>query len=302
MNMGNWRRANIVGSVDEAEVDALREAIMYDRKTFEGFGPLCNGGVCGLPVWAQPTFNATGNLAERNYDGESVLEHLVELAKVAPSLQCFVHIGGDHESDTCTETVVFADQRGRVIDPQISELGMMSEVQMHENFEVQIRRFRRSSAVTGALHALGTMSTKMTFGQAIVSMKRGFPVCREGWNGSIGVHMPREGDALDLPFIMMYTAQGKYIPWAASHADVLAEDWMVAEEQADTSRKIPLTITSPEHKRLAVAACSLIGAIYGAFVGDLPDALNVLAEVIKKEGDGTLMCELREALREESRI
>jgi len=31
------------------------------------------------------------------------------------------------------------------------------------------------------------------------------------------------------PYIMMWTANGDFVPWLASQSDVLAEDWEVAE-------------------------------------------------------------------------
>ena len=79
------------------------------------------------------------------------------------------------------------------------------------------------------------------FGEAIKYLKRGFRVCRQGWNGK-GMYLAHVNsyqykvdgevhkDSLLLsPWIGMKTADGKFVPWLASQTDVLAEDWMFAE-------------------------------------------------------------------------
>lgn len=95
----------------------------------------------------------------------------------------------------------------------------------------------------------------MDFGQAIVFLKNGKKVAREGWNGKgmwivlmpslylpphstqdagakvndrtakhIGVDMPLDSQ----PYIAMWTANKQWQPgWLASQADILAEDWIV---------------------------------------------------------------------------
>lgn len=82
----------------------------------------------------------------------------------------------------------------------------------------------------------------MNFGEAIEALKKGNNVQREGWNGK-GMHIYLEnhfnclvgkGGGLEhtrkyLPVICMYTAQQTHQPgWNASTADVLAEDWQIA--------------------------------------------------------------------------
>lgn len=83
----------------------------------------------------------------------------------------------------------------------------------------------------------------MNFGQAIELMKHGHRVFREGWNGRgmflflvpgsrfkvnrpplLGIYP--EGEEIDYhAHIDMKTAQGYVVPWCASQADILAEDW-----------------------------------------------------------------------------
>lgn len=84
----------------------------------------------------------------------------------------------------------------------------------------------------------------MTFGKAIELLKRGKRVAREGWNGK-GMFLflvagstftvNREpllsimGEGTQVQYhahIDMKTAQGYVVPWLASQADMLAEDWI----------------------------------------------------------------------------
>lgn len=78
----------------------------------------------------------------------------------------------------------------------------------------------------------------MTFniGTAVRSMRDGVKVRRRGWNGK-GMHIALAIDGVacaevgsyDLvPFVFMRTAQGTFVPWLCSQADLLAEDWEVA--------------------------------------------------------------------------
>jgi len=83
----------------------------------------------------------------------------------------------------------------------------------------------------------------MNFGQAIEALKDNQHVQRSGWNGK-GMHIYlEEGRHLPIavgveknttrhydPVICMYTAQGTHqAGWLASQADILAEDWQVAQ-------------------------------------------------------------------------
>jgi hypothetical protein len=71
----------------------------------------------------------------------------------------------------------------------------------------------------------------MDFGEAIRSLKNGQRVTRPGWNGKgmwLALQAPDANSKMTLPYIYMYTADGKLVPWLASQTDVLAEDWMLA--------------------------------------------------------------------------
>lgn len=85
------------------------------------------------------------------------------------------------------------------------------------------------------------------FGFALELLKTGEKIARDGWNGKgmyvflIGtdVSVPGTGgwtytngvnDNFPLcPFIAMKTAEDKVIPWLASQADMLAEDWQAVK-------------------------------------------------------------------------
>lgn len=86
----------------------------------------------------------------------------------------------------------------------------------------------------------------MDFSQALTQLKAGERVAREGWNGKgmflflvpgsrftvnrpplLGIYP--EGTVVDYhAHIDMKTAQGYVVPWLASQADLLADDWTVA--------------------------------------------------------------------------
>jgi len=83
----------------------------------------------------------------------------------------------------------------------------------------------------------------MNFGLAVEAMKKGFKVCRSGWNGkgmflflvpgsTFKVNRPPllgiydEGTEINYhAHIDMKTATGEIVPWLASQSDVLADDW-----------------------------------------------------------------------------
>lgn len=70
----------------------------------------------------------------------------------------------------------------------------------------------------------------MNFGKAIEEMKAGKKVCRKGWNGKgmwLAIQNPDENSKMTCPYIYMKTAQDDLIPWLASQADMLADDWEV---------------------------------------------------------------------------
>lgn len=100
--------------------------------------------------------------------------------------------------------------------------------------------------------ALVTAVSNMNFGDALVNLKNGRKVCREGWNGKgmflfynpsssvkitegrpLAASFPVGTECNMLPYIMMKTAgEGlNFVPWLASQTDVLGEDWQVLTEE-----------------------------------------------------------------------
>lgn len=90
--------------------------------------------------------------------------------------------------------------------------------------------------------------SKMDFGGAVVALKAGKRVAREGWNGkgmflflvpgsTFSVNRPPllgiypEGTVINYQsHIDMKTAQDTVVPWLASQSDVLAEDWVMVND------------------------------------------------------------------------
>ncbi len=82
----------------------------------------------------------------------------------------------------------------------------------------------------------------MDFGQALMLLKAGKKVAREGWDGKglcLELQRPDLNSKMTLPYIYMQypslpaslTAPGDHInarvPWLASQTDMLAEDWVL---------------------------------------------------------------------------
>lgn len=77
----------------------------------------------------------------------------------------------------------------------------------------------------------------MDFSDALKHVKEGRRVQRSKWNGK-GMYLemvdngrfqrPYKSYEVE-PFVVMFTAQGTWVPWTCSQADLLAEDWEVVE-------------------------------------------------------------------------
>lgn len=85
------------------------------------------------------------------------------------------------------------------------------------------------------------------FGWALREARDGQAIAREGWNGKNMYVVLQEAypDGIPInsntaratgiaegtvcrfrPYLMMYTAQGDFVPWVASQTDLLADDWV----------------------------------------------------------------------------
>jgi hypothetical protein len=85
----------------------------------------------------------------------------------------------------------------------------------------------------------------MNFSDALINVKEGKKISREGWNGKgmflflvpgstfivnraplLGIY-PEGTQVTYCPHIDMKTADDKVVPWLASQTDILADDWGV---------------------------------------------------------------------------
>lgn len=71
-----------------------------------------------------------------------------------------------------------------------------------------------------------------SFGTALLYLRDGKRVAREGWNGKgmwIALQIPDEHSKMSLPYIYIKTADDKLVPWLASQTDILASDWVALD-------------------------------------------------------------------------
>lgn len=71
-------------------------------------------------------------------------------------------------------------------------------------------------------------STPLTFSEALVLLLSGKRIARSGWNGKgmfLSLQIPDENSKMQQPYIFMSPVDGKLVPWVASHADLLTQDW-----------------------------------------------------------------------------
>ena len=76
------------------------------------------------------------------------------------------------------------------------------------------------------------MESKMDFSQILYRLKMGSAAERNGWNGKgmfIKAQYPDNGSKNTLPYLWLWTVDGKRVPWLASQTDLFAEDWREVE-------------------------------------------------------------------------
>lgn len=72
---------------------------------------------------------------------------------------------------------------------------------------------------------------QMDIGEAVLALRCGQRVAREGWNGKgmcLELQTPDAHSKMTLPYVYMRTAQGDLVPWLCSQTDLLAHDWVLA--------------------------------------------------------------------------
>jgi len=70
------------------------------------------------------------------------------------------------------------------------------------------------------------------FSEALVALKDGASIQREGWNGKdlkVKAQFPDENSKMNLPYLYIEYPDGKRCPWLASQTDIMAEDWHVVQ-------------------------------------------------------------------------
>ena len=75
---------------------------------------------------------------------------------------------------------------------------------------------------------LDQQGSNMTFSEALEEIKKGNRVSRSGWNGKgmwIKLQTPDTHSKMNLPYIYMFTADKKQVPWLCSQTDMMADDW-----------------------------------------------------------------------------
>ena len=74
--------------------------------------------------------------------------------------------------------------------------------------------------------------TAMNFGHALAALMDGHRVARAGWNGKgmwIDLQLPDENSKMERPYIYIVPGPGWTVPWVASQADLLSDDWLIVE-------------------------------------------------------------------------
>lgn len=73
------------------------------------------------------------------------------------------------------------------------------------------------------------------FQRALSFLKEGKRVARKGWNGKgmyLELQVPDEHSKMKRPYIYITPDAESVIPWVASQADLLANDWYEVTEQS----------------------------------------------------------------------
>lgn len=206
-----------------ARDDAFRKlwplfGFLLAEKRYQNSQPCADTANRGTPAERAPTFSAVKSATE--HGAWAVVRHpnnnmVVRFYGDDAEIRARAHAeacNADVASEQAAEEVVYGGPRG----------GAMADTK---------------PCTIAAPHTYG-----LSFGGAIAWMKDGAKVARTGWNGK-GMHLAlavesnsklavqHPGDVAlcvkTLPHIVMLTAQGRYIPWLASQADMLTSDWEV---------------------------------------------------------------------------
>ena len=103
--MGNWRTVDMVGHIDQSDVENIRSYLRNDDNEAWCFS-MGAISLCGLNQWVNDdgSINVSANLYERDFDNEDIKCALEVLASLFPSLSLTLHSGSDYESTVCSAT------------------------------------------------------------------------------------------------------------------------------------------------------------------------------------------------------
>lgn len=72
------------------------------------------------------------------------------------------------------------------------------------------------------------------FSDALRALKEGKRISRSGWNGKgmfLAMQTPDEHSKMKRPYIYIVPGPEWVVPWVASQADMLADDWFVVTSE-----------------------------------------------------------------------
>lgn len=136
-----------------------------------------------------------------------------------------------------------------VLEPMGAYVGGLAVIEATEPFP-GTEGERTVVKIHGHIHFNDGRAFSFGFGAALAALKAGKRVTRAGWNGTgmwlayqkgypdgIAINantaqatgLPEGTVCRFLPYLMMKTVDGSFVPWLASQADLLAEDWMIVE-------------------------------------------------------------------------
>lgn len=153
--MGNWRSVQVEGRVNASEATEMVQRLTvdlmkipleeYEDARYDTLFPLTFNAVkpslCGLTQWVYPDgrIAGIGNLAERDYGLDDVRQALTMLAKEFPTLDMKLHAGGDWEDKKCVATFTVKDRTVTQGEPEIEEVGEVSEADMMNRLMQNLR-------------------------------------------------------------------------------------------------------------------------------------------------------------------
>jgi hypothetical protein len=80
---------------------------------------------------------------------------------------------------------------------------------------------------------------EQNIGWALLQLRAGYYVRRQGWNGKgmwLALQSPDQNSKMTLPYIYIEYPEGhpayprgSRVPWLASQTDILADDWEIVE-------------------------------------------------------------------------